>query len=219
MTTVSLNKTVAVTTNRIAAAEAATLPGLLLRRVERTPDLPAYHQNDRDQDRWVTWKWRQIGREVARWRQALAKEALVPGDRVAILLANSVEWIFFEQAALGLGLVVVPLYTWDSPENLAYLLRDSGCRLLLTGSMDQWLQLAPLHVRFPELSRVLCLEHHALPPATGGLGELGAKLRVGPPQSRIACGRFRPGSRAPHPGGTIAGLSRPCPNPVSGAVA
>jgi len=167
MTTISQNKTVVVNTNSIAAAEAGTLPGLLLRRVERTPDLPAYRQYDRDQDRWVTWNWRQIGREVARWRQALAKEALAPGDRVAILLANSVEWICFEQAALGLGLVVVPLYTWDSPENLAYLLRDSGSRLLLTGLLDQWLQLAPLRVQFPDLSRVLCLEHHAHPQAAG----------------------------------------------------
>lgn len=167
MTTVSLNNTAAGNTSRIAAGEAGTLPGLLLRRVEQTPDLPAYHQYNRDQDRWVTWSWRETSREIARWRQALAKEALVPGDRVAILLANSVEWICFEQAALGLGLVVVPLYTWDSPENLAYLLRDSGCRLLLTGSMDQWLQLAPLRVRFPDLSRVLCLERHARSQATG----------------------------------------------------
>lgn len=167
MTTVSQNNPVAVNTSRIAAVEAGTLPGLLLRRVERTPDLPAYHQYDRDQDRWVTWSWREVSREIARWRQALAAEAFAPGDRVAILLANSVEWICFEQAALGLGLVVVPLYTWDSPENLAYLLRDSGCRLLLTGSMDQWLQLTPLRVRFPDLSRVLCLEHHALPQPAG----------------------------------------------------
>ena len=167
MTTGSQNNPVAVNTSRITAAEAGTLPGLLLRRVEQTPDLPAYHQYDRDQDRWVTWSWRETSREIARWRQALAAEALAPGDRVAILLANSVAWICFEQAALGLGLVVVPLYTWDSPENLAYLLRDSGCRLLLTGSMDQWLQLAPLRVRFPDLSRVLCLEYQALPQPAG----------------------------------------------------
>lgn len=167
MTTGSQNNPVAVNTSRITAAEAGTLPGLLLRRVERTPDLPAYHQYDRDQDRWVTWSWREVSREIARWRQALATEALAPGDRVAILLANSVEWICFEQAALGLGLVVVPLYTWDSPENLAYLLRDSGCRLLLTGSMDQWQQLATLRVRFPDLGRVLCLEHRAHPQPAG----------------------------------------------------
>ena len=42
-------------------------------------------------------------------------EKLAAGDRVAILLHNSVEWVCFDQAALSLGLVVVPLFTPDAP--------------------------------------------------------------------------------------------------------
>lgn len=142
-------------TGAITAAEAASLPGLLRCRAERTPDLPAYHQYAQGQ--WIVWTWRQIDQEVCRWRQALAAEGLETGDRVAILLANSVEWVCFEQAALGLGLVVVPFYTWDNPENLAYLLHDSGTRLLLIGTIEQWQRLAPWAERFPNLQRVLCL--------------------------------------------------------------
>lgn len=147
----------------IAAADARTLPGLLWQRRLRSPDRPAYHQYDGRSTRWITCSWREIGAEVDRWRQALAGEGLTRGDRVAILLANSVEWICFEQAALGLGLVVVPLYTWDSAENIAYLLRDSGCRLMLTGKSDQWADLAPHADRLPELVRVLCLEEGTAP--------------------------------------------------------
>lgn len=142
----------------IPATEAGTLPGLLRCRIERTPDIPAYQQFDRKQNRWITHSWREIGKCVARWQQALETETLVPGDRVAILLANSIEWICFEQAALALGMIVVPLYTWDSPENIAYLLQDSGCRLLLTGTAEQWLKLVPHAASFPELGKILCLE-------------------------------------------------------------
>ena len=44
---------------------------------------------------------------------AFARENLSPGERVAIMLRNCPEWVTFEQAALRLGLVVVPLYTAD----------------------------------------------------------------------------------------------------------
>ena len=37
----------------------------------------------------------------------------------------------FDMAALGLGLVVVPLYTQDRPDNVAYILNDAGCKVLL----------------------------------------------------------------------------------------
>jgi long-chain acyl-CoA synthetase len=86
---------------------------------------------------------------------------------VAILLANSIEWVCFDQAALGLGLVVVPLYTWDSPENIAYILKDSGSRLLLTGKTAQWSQLIPYAPSFPDLEVLLCLEDDSLAMVTG----------------------------------------------------
>ena len=146
----------------ISAAEAGTLPGLLKCRIERTPNLSAYQQYDSKRNRWVTYCWQEIGNRVARWQQGLEKESLAPGDRVAILVANSIEWICFEQAALALGLVVVPLYTWDSPENIAYLLKDSGSRLLLSGTAEQWLNLVPHAASFPELCKVLCLEEKPL---------------------------------------------------------
>ena len=151
----------------ISAAEASTLPGLLKCRIERTPRSPAYQQYDRKQNRWVSYCWQEIGNFVARWQRGLTKESLRTGDRVAILLANSIEWVCFEQAALALGLVVVPLYTWDTPENLAYLLKDSGIRLLLTGTAEQWLKLVPLASSFPELDKVICLEEKTLAQAAG----------------------------------------------------
>jgi len=91
-----------------------------------------------------------------RWQAALAGESLTTGERVAVLLNNSVEWVCFDQAAQSLGLVVVPLYTTDNPENIAYILGDCGATLLLIAAPDQWDALAPLHARFPQLRRVLC---------------------------------------------------------------
>ena len=141
----------------ISASEAKTLSGLFCRRIERTPNLPAYHQFDRQQKKWLNYSWQETGERAARWRAGLQKENPAPGDRVALLLSNCIDWVCFEQAALSLGLVVVPLYTWDSPENIIYLLRDSGSRLLLTETTEQWHKLTPHSATLHDLQKVLCL--------------------------------------------------------------
>ena len=94
---------------------------------------------------------------VVCWKLALARENFAPGDRVAILLHNSVEWVCFDQAALSLGLVVVPLYPSDTPGNIAYILADSGASLLLVGTRGRWETLSPLCASLTGLSKVLCL--------------------------------------------------------------
>lgn len=149
--------------NIINCAEAVTLPGLFRLRIERSPDAPAYRQFEPAANAWQSLSWRAMGERVARWRRALASERLAPGERLAILLANSVEWVCFDQAALSLGLVVVPLYTTDTPGNLAFVLGDSGAKVLLLGNARQWGALRELRKTFPDLARVLCLKDEDAP--------------------------------------------------------
>jgi long-chain acyl-CoA synthetase len=127
---------------------------------------------------------------VARWQQGLAAEDLSPGDRVAISLPNGVDWVAFDQAALGLGLVVVPLYTTDNPANLAHILADSGSRLLLIESDVRWAPLAERSDGLPELRRVLCLsrsQDRTSVPADARVRPLGEWLpeKAGKPIDRV----------------------------------
>ncbi len=138
----------------IDAATARTLPHLFHLRVTRSPDAPAYRQFESGV--WRHYRWRDMAALVARWRAALSAEGLAPGDRVAVSLPNGVDWICFDQAALSLGLVTVPLYTTDSPGNLAHILTDSNTRLVLLDSELQWDGLRTHVGGLPDLRRVLC---------------------------------------------------------------
>jgi len=144
-----------LTQDIISREAAGTLPGLFQLRCERTPDRRAYRQYDPANGAWQSYTWREMRALVTRWQSALEQENLDPGERVAVMLKNSVEWVCFDQAAQSLGLVVVPLYTTDSIDNLAYILGDCGARLLLVGEIGRWHALAPLQARFPQLARVL----------------------------------------------------------------
>lgn len=158
-----------LTLDLITSAEAGTLPALFQCRFERTPDGEGYRQYDAASAAWKSYRWREMKTLEARWRASLAREGLVPGERVAVLHRNSIEWVCFDLAAQSLGLVLVPLYTTDNPENIAYILGDCAARLLLVGEPGQWQQLSPLRARFPQLSRVLCLGGTANLPVTGGV--------------------------------------------------
>jgi long-chain acyl-CoA synthetase len=146
------------TADSIDSAEAGNLAELLTYRVAQTPDAIAYRQHDAAAERWQAFTWGQVARQVARWRQGLAGVGLEPAERVAVMLRNSVEWVLFDQAALSLGLVIVPLYTQDSFENAAFVLGDSGSRLLLVGKNTQWLGLAQHRRLFPALETVVVLD-------------------------------------------------------------
>ena len=136
---------------------AGTLDGLFSERVRRSPQMVAYQNYDPPTGKWLDHTWTQIDREVARWQTALSKEGLVPGDRVAIMLRNSPEWVIFDQAALGLGLVVVPLYAEDRAENAAYILRDSGARLLILEDLKQWKTIYEMRDQSNDLVRIVTI--------------------------------------------------------------
>src|SRR5476651_1193549 len=101
----------AATDTVISSADAVTLDGLFRERVKRTPAAVAYRDFNTQHANWREYTWAQIDRQVARWQAALERDGLQAGDRVGVMLRNSTEWVIFDQAALGLGLIVVPLYT------------------------------------------------------------------------------------------------------------
>ncbi|NGZ95990.1 MAG: long-chain fatty acid--CoA ligase [Nitrospira sp. WS110] len=171
----------------MTVGEVATLPELLRQRCQSSPEREAYRQYEAHV--WRRYSWRDVEELVARWQAALAGEHLVSGDRVAVLLRNCVEWVCFDLAAQSLGLAVVPLYTADHAENTANILADSGARLLLVGHLDQWIAVAGMRTRFPNLNHVLCMGMPMTPvPDTGIRVSFVAQWlpREAPPQTNLA---------------------------------
>lgn len=135
-----------------------TLGGLLRERTRRTPDNIAYRFYDHDKQIWQDITWQDTADRVAQIQAALAGDGLQPGDRVAIMLRNCPQWVQFEQAALGLGLVVVPLYTNDRVDNVSYVLQDAGVKALLIESQQDLDSLSDIASQIGGLVRLLTLQ-------------------------------------------------------------
>lgn len=132
--------------------EKSNLSDIFAERVQETPNAPAYRQFDGA--KWFSMTWSEVAAEVARWQAALARDGLKPGDRVSMCLHNRIEWVLLDQAAIGLGLVTVPLYFDDRPDNMAFCLNDAGVRFLLLEDGAQW---NALKDQVKTVERVVCL--------------------------------------------------------------
>jgi len=142
----------------ITPEEAVTLHGLFVERTRSTPDIIAYRYFDTHSETWVSLTWVQTLAQVARWQAALLKENLQPGDRVALMLRNCPQWVMFDQAALSLGLVVVPLYTVDRADNVAYIVNDSQVKVLLFESEEQWQELSGVRDQMVSVQRIVSID-------------------------------------------------------------
>ena len=144
----------------IPIEQARTLYGLFQQRLKRSPKDRAYRSFSTTDKSWYDITWEETASHIARWQDALSKENLAPGDRVAINLKNCKEWVIFDQAAMGLGLVVVPLYPDDQPDNVAYILQDADVKLLFLQNAGQWKRLAPSLTTEHHLQKVIIKKTH-----------------------------------------------------------
>src|SRR5260370_23761816 len=79
------------------------------------------------------------------------------GDRVAIVSENRWEWAVTDLAALAIGGVDVPLYPTLTPEQIGYMLRDSGAKAAVVSSREQYEKL--MHAgELPELEHVVVMD-------------------------------------------------------------
>jgi long-chain acyl-CoA synthetase len=101
----------------------------LLEQKLDAPQTPLYRE-------FVDGAWRlftaqDIASMAARWQQAFRNQGFEKGDRVALCLKNGANWVAIDMAALGMGLVVVPLYVNDNAANITWCVADSETRLLV----------------------------------------------------------------------------------------
>jgi fatty-acyl-CoA synthase len=80
-------------------------------------------------ERRVTY--RELVEKAEAFSNGLVKVGVRRGDRLGLWMTNLVEWIPTYFGALRLGVVVVPVNTWLTAPEIAYILRKAGARHLV----------------------------------------------------------------------------------------
>jgi long-chain acyl-CoA synthetase len=91
----------------------------------------------REGSRWSPISTREFYRNVSGMARALKRWGLNKGERLAILSENRPEWTIADFASLLLGLVVVPVYSTLTAQQTAYILSDSGAKVVVVSTAQQ----------------------------------------------------------------------------------
>jgi len=103
-----------------------TMFELLCERAALTPDQPFVLTATED------FSFLQLENRARRVASSLASRGIGNGSRIGLLATNRIEWLEVFFGANALGAIIIPISTWSTAAELAYLLKDSRLTHLFT---------------------------------------------------------------------------------------
>ena len=108
--------------------------------------------------KWQSITGRQLYQRVFAFAGALSGWGIVKGDRVALLAENRWEWAVTDFAVMALGAVDVPLYPSLTAQQVATILADSGARIVVVSTAQQYEKVAALR-HLTQIERIVIMDH------------------------------------------------------------
>ncbi len=110
----------------------------------------------------VRWTYAEFAAEVDRVARGVVGLGLKPGDRMGIWAPNCVEWLLVQYASAKAGVILVNVNPAYRTSELEYVLRQSGCRLLVSAqafkTSDYVAMVDEVRPRCPDLQRTVFLD-------------------------------------------------------------
>lgn len=107
---------------------------------------------------WTSVTCAQFRDEVVAVARGLVAAGIAPGQRIGLLSRTRYEWTLFDYAIWAAGAVTVPIYETSSPEQIAWVLEDSGAVACLVETNAHALAVAGIRDRLPALEQVWQIE-------------------------------------------------------------
>ncbi|MGY2079463.1 AMP-dependent synthetase/ligase [Modestobacter sp. SYSU DS0657] len=111
---------------------------------------------------WRDVTWAQFAAEVAGVAKGLVAGGIGPGDRVGLLARTRYEWTVLDYAIWTAGAVVVPVYETSSPDQISWILTDSGARGIFVESPRHAEDVESVRSEAPDLGPVWVIDDGAL---------------------------------------------------------
>lgn len=115
-----------------------------------------------------TWEWityKDFGTKVDDLRGGLTALGVKPGDVVAVVANNRVEWAVGAYASFTMGATYVPMYEAQPEKEWEYILKDAGAKVLLVANGGILEKTVPLLDSIQGLEHIIVMDGAAKGPA------------------------------------------------------
>jgi long-chain acyl-CoA synthetase len=127
---------------------------------------------------WRETSYREFGEHVDALRAALSALGVRAGDRVGIIAGNRVEWAVAAYATYGLRAAFVPMYEAQHESEWAFIIRDSGLKLLFVADVAVQAAIERIRASTPNLQHIVLLSAKDTEPSYASLLKRGAAAPV-----------------------------------------
>ncbi|MCA9646793.1 MAG: long-chain fatty acid--CoA ligase, partial [Myxococcales bacterium] len=162
---------------------------------------------------WIDYQT--FKRDVDRFRAALKELGVGPGDKVAVIADNRVEWAVGCYATYGLRAAYVPMYQAQKPDEWKFILGDCDAKVVLAANQDVYDKLKKIQPELPALEHVINFEGNAdSVDAYSALLKKGEQHPVDPeqPDPKETAGFIYTSGTTGNPKGVILSHSNICSN-------
>jgi long-chain acyl-CoA synthetase len=137
---------------------ATTIIGRFHERVRTHPEKVALRYKDQGAGAWRDITWREYGASVKKVGKALHALGFGSGDKMALLSGNRVEWHVADIGCLSFGGATAPVYTTNSPEQVAYIVGHSDSKVACVENTEQLEKVLKMRSELPALEKVVVFE-------------------------------------------------------------
>jgi long-chain acyl-CoA synthetase len=154
-------KDVAVMTENLGAVDGIeTIPALFRDRVETYAERVALRE--KDFGIWNEISWQQYGEQVRLIGLGLKALGMRRGDVCSIASEVNKEWLFADLGIICAGGVSNGVYPTDAPNQVEYLITDSGTRFYFAEDEEQLDKVLEVRARTPTLEKVILFDMEGL---------------------------------------------------------
>ena len=168
---------------------AQTIPELFLNAVREFPRPDCFSYRD-ETGQYVDVSSEEALRRVKALRMGLKSLGVKPGDRVALLSENRIEWALADLGALCTGAVTVPIYPTLMPDTIEFILSESEPVVIFVSTEEQAAKIHQIRGRLSSIRDVISFERTSLPDILtfDKLKQIGQNLlEDNPPAPRDEC--------------------------------
>ena len=135
--------------------KSTTVPNLLRNVVGYVHDENTTFLLHKVKENWVEISYKHVLDNADAISSYFLEMGISKGDRLALIIENSVDWIYYDQGLQQIGGVNVSIYPTLSETEIEYILNDSGAKTLLAGSPFLFRKVLKIANNCPNLQRII----------------------------------------------------------------
>lgn len=114
-----------------------TIIDVFQKNVEKLGQQPFIYHKQKAENSYTSVSWQQLSEMTREFAAGMIKIGMEPGDRLAMILFNCLEWIVADLGTFQAGGVDIPVYHTNTADQCIFIVNDAECKFVMVEDLVQ----------------------------------------------------------------------------------